>query len=236
LKGLTADTAPLLATIAELESATPRSPTPKSADVAQDGCEPRTDRNGAVLGLGTVPYTLPPPTATRAIDRLEASASVAGKLPKIAALVELGRMTVKVLLRDERSPPTMGNDYYFNAQLRGVALESHGRALEIYVPLLGLRCQLAVSDFADWGESRGGVWPDVARHAAWHRARPTGSQRRRRNERRGTRRHGRCMGPCCRPARRHMAHGGAPAAAPRRAIRSTRAARAEARCSSCHVP
>ena len=75
-------------------------------------------------------------------------------------------MTVQVLLRDGSAPTAMTDYFYFNAQVRGVAVETCGAGIELYVPATGLRYVLPVVDFSSWefGPSVASTWPEVTRH------------------------------------------------------------------------
>ena len=160
---------PLREEIAELRARAPASPVPKGLDVGPDGRSPKYDRCGAELGLGFASYTVGSQRPTwngPGWQRDPKVLALRESAPALARLVEGQRITVQVLLRDGAAVPTMNNYFYFSAQVRGMALESEGTAMELYVPATGLRYTLPIADFSSWefGPPPSSAWPEVTRH------------------------------------------------------------------------
>ena len=143
-----------------LKMQTPASPAAPELDMGHgrpDRRSPKFDRCGAELGKGFASYSVTNDVGLpRSVALQEAS-------PALAQLVSGGRITVQVLLRVGSGPPTMSGYFYFGAQVRGVALESHGSGIELYVPATGLRYVLPIVDFSSWefGPAVAPSWPEV---------------------------------------------------------------------------
>ena len=121
------------------KSRTPASPVAPELDMGPDRRSPKFDRCGAELGKGFASYEV--------IDDhgLPWSMALQEASPVLAQLVAGGRITAQVLLHDGSGPPAMSDYFYFGAQVRGVALESNGSGIELYVPSTGLRYGPAVA-------------------------------------------------------------------------------------------
>ena len=143
-----------------LEQQTPASPAAPPLDMGPDRRAPKFDRCGEELGVGFASYTV------NDADGLPKSVVLQEASPALARLVAGGRMTVQVLLRDGSTPVALTDYFYFDAQVRGVAVETGGEGIELYVPATGLRYVLPVVDFASWdfGPSVASAWPEVTRH------------------------------------------------------------------------
>ena len=143
-----------------LERQTPASPAAPLLDMGPDRRAPKFDRCGEELGVGFASYTI------TGADGLPKSVALQEASPALAELVAGGRMTVQVLLRDGSTPTAMTDYYYFDAQVRGVAVETGGAGIELYVSATGLRYVLPVVDFSSWefGPSVASAWPEVTRH------------------------------------------------------------------------
>ena len=110
---------------------TPASPAAPELDMGPDRRSPKFDRCGAELGQGFASYSVTDDVG------LPKSVALQEASPALAQLVSSGHITVQVLLRDGSGPPTINDYFYFSAQVRGVALESNGSGIELYVPATG---------------------------------------------------------------------------------------------------
>ena len=143
-----------------LQRQTPASPVAPPLDMGPDRRAPKFGRCGEALGVGFASYTI------AGADGLPKSVALQEASPALAQLVAGGRMAVQVLLRDGSTPTAMADYYYFDAQVRGVAVETGGAGIGLYVSATGLRYVLPVVDFSSWefGLSVASAWPKVTRH------------------------------------------------------------------------
>ena len=132
-----------------LQLQTPASPAAPPLDMGPDRRAPKFGRCGEALGVGFASYSY-----TDA-DGLPKSAALQEAAPALAQLVAGGRMAVQVLLRGGSAPTAMTDYFYFDAQVRGVAVETCGAGIELYVPATGLRYVLPVVGFSSWEFGRG---------------------------------------------------------------------------------